>query len=50
MECERSLSFSRKLKIYTLGLMVTEVLNNLALVHFHMDIIVNIEKVIDFMP
>ena len=47
-ECERSFSALGRLKTYSRSTMVAERINGLALLHVHKDIIVNIDKVIDF--
>ena len=46
-DCERSFSALRSLKSFTRSTMVAERLNGLALLHVHIDIVVNIDKVID---
>ena len=45
--CERSFSSMRRLKNYTRSTMVSERLNEIALMHVHQKIILDTEKVID---
>ena len=45
--CERSLSSKRRLKTSTRSTMISERLNEIALMHVHQEIVPDIEKVID---
>ena len=45
--CERSFSAMRRLKTYSRSTMVSERLNDIALIHVHQEIVPDIEKVID---